>query len=88
MGREGEIMRIEWEGRGQPDSDPRSVTEALVESCVVSDAVVVGPDGAVRYDGVSTARWELSLVLEDGTWLVSRSDSFDGVEGVASCAEA
>lgn len=86
---EREVMSVEWAGRGEPGSDPGTVTEALVEACHVDDAEVYGPDGAVIYAGVTTARWELTFVRgEDGVWRVTRSDFFDEVEGVTSCVAA
>ncbi len=72
-----EIMSVEWEGRGDPDTDAATVTEAVVESCFVSDTVVYDAAGAVRSDGVVTARWTQTLVLEGGVWKVSESDVGD-----------
>lgn len=82
-----EILDVEWAGRGSPQ-DPDAVTEAFVEACMVDDSALLGPDGVVIQDHVSTARWELIFVREAGVWKVSQSDVFDEVEGVASCAEA
>lgn len=85
-----EVMSVDWDGRG--DVDPATVTEAVVESCIVDDSVSYGPDGLVIAEDVDhqpgTARWELTFVVEDGTWKVTQSDVFDQVDGVQPCAAA
>lgn len=80
-----EVLSVDWEGRGDPEHDPSTVTEAQVESCIVEDAVLVDASGTVLDENLGTARWEQTMVLEAGVWKVSETGFFDVVEGVSSC---
>ena len=61
--------------------------EATVRDCRVDDSqIVIAATGEVVNDLVGTARYEASMVAEDGRWKVRSLTVVEEWEGVAGCA--
>lgn len=64
----------------------QDASQATASVCVVDDAALLeGPTGQVVAEGVTTALWEVSLVLLDGEWRVEAVDEGEPKEGVKRC---